>query len=432
MIKMNRHIQYLLQTCVFLIGFLTLSQSQAQVAPILLFQDSIKPWNSMIHLQSEFNLGSNSVDMGMMNESVFGGHLEKQQLERQLQRMKSYNRIGGFATSSLQFFNFQDTLWNQPHIGLQAGIHTMYMASAHFSKNLFQLIYNGNAQTDTVPIGAVRAQFQAYQKFSIGLFNKKNWNSLSLSFVFGQSMRDLQLYNGQLTTSSLGDTLTLSYAGHYHRSDTSMRGIANGAGLGAAVDFDYNLPMANNKGIISISIRDLGFIVWNNQASKFDFNGKSNWTGLETTNYVQNNFDSIALPNFRDSLDYERTVKSIWKPLPTRINFRYLHQLRKGNYYEFGMMLMPGTAALPQIYFGLSQQPFPSLIFSQTINYGGFGGWGVGASIQYLPKKSWYIRLETQHLGGFTMSSARSRQIQLSIAKIFHHVHTPSTEIPVQ
>jgi hypothetical protein len=62
MIKMNRHIQYLLQTCVFLIGFLTLSQSQAQVAPILLFQDSIKPWNSMIHLQSEFNLGSNSVE----------------------------------------------------------------------------------------------------------------------------------------------------------------------------------------------------------------------------------------------------------------------------------------------------------------------------------------------------------------------------------
>jgi hypothetical protein len=287
------------------------------------------------------------------------------------------------------------------------------MASAHFSKNLFQLIYNGNAETDTVPIGAMRAQYQAYQKFSIGLFNKKNWNSISLSFVFGQSMRDLQLYNGQLITSSLGDTLTLSYAGHYHRSDTTMRGIANGAGLGAAVDFDYNLPLANNKGIISISLRDLGFIVWNNQASKFDFNGKSNWTGLETTNYVQNNFDSIALPNFRDSLNYERSVKSIWKPLPTRITFRYLHQLRKGN-------------------FGLSQQPFPSLIFSQTINYGGFGGWGVGASIQYLPKNSWYLRLETQHLGGFTMSSARSRQIQLSIAKIFHHVHTPSTEIPVQ
>ena len=184
------------------------------------------------------------------------------------------------------------------------------------------------------------------------------------------------------------------------------------------MDAQYHLPMANQKGLISIALYDVGFAVWNSRSETFQFNGENQWTGLETSQYLQTPFDSIDLPNFSDSIAYKYKRKSILKPLPTRIQFRYLHHLSASSYYEFGMQLIPGTSALPRIHVGLGQQPFRNLIFTQSVSYGGFGRWGLGAGLQYLPRQSWFISLQTNHLGGFTMTSARSRHIQFTIAKI--------------
>jgi hypothetical protein len=390
----------------------------AQTEALLLFQDSIKPWNSMISLHSDNVIGSNSIDMGFLNENIFGGELSAIQIQTQIDRMKQVNRAGGYSSSQLLFTNFRDSLFGRPHWGLQAGMHANYTASANFQKDLFTLAYQGNRSNDSLQIGPMRGVFYAYQKFSVGVVNKKNWNSVSLGIVFGQSMRDLSVYGSALQTSALGDTLSLSYNGTFQRSDTTMSGIANGSGIGLALDAQYHLPMANEKGLISIALYDVGFAVWNSRSETYEFNGDNQWTGLETSQYLQVPFDSIDLPNFKDSIEYNYKRKSILKPLPTRIQFRYLHHLSSSSYYEFGMQLIPGTSALPRIHMGLGQQPFHNLIFTQSVSYGGFGRWGLGAGLQYLPCQSWFISLQTNHLGGFTMSSARSRHIQFTIAKI--------------
>jgi len=390
----------------------------AQTEALLLFQDSIKPWNSMIGLHSDNVIGSNSIDMGFLKENIFGGELSANQIQTQIDRMKQVNRAGGYSSSQLLFTNFRDSLFGRPHWGLQAGMHANYTASANFQKDLFTLAYQGNRSNDSLQIGPMRGVFYAYQKFSVGVVNKKNWNSVTLGIVFGQSMRDLSVYGSALQTSSLGDTLSLSYNGTFQRSDTTMSGIANGSGIGLALDAQYHLPMANEKGLISIALYDVGFAVWNSRSETYEFNGDNQWTGLETSQYLQVPFDSIDLPNFADSIEYNYKRKSILKPLPTRIQFRYLHHLSSSSFYEFGMQIIPGTSALPRIHLGLGQQPFHNLLFTQSVSYGGFGRWGLGAGLQYLPCQSWFISLQTNHLGGFTMSSARSCHIQFTIAKI--------------
>ncbi len=391
----------------------------AQTDALWLMQDSIKPWASMAMLRSDNAMGSNSIDLEFINESVFGGTLEKDQIQRQSDRMKSVNRIGGYSASELCFYNFKDTLFNRPHWGLQAALQTTYMASAYFPKDLFTLIYQGNQQSDSLALGPIRAQMQAYQKFSVGLFNKKNWNSISIGLVVGQRMADLSLYSASLLTNAWGDTIDVAYNGTYHRSDTAVSGIANGAGLGLATDINYHLRMPNNKGIISIALHDIGFVVWNKNTQTFRLNGSNMWTGIDTRPYISQSLDSIALPNFEDSLKYSRGKGREIKPLPARIQFRYLHHLNESSYYEFGLQIMPSTAALPRVHFGLGQRIFDNFLFTQSVSYGGFGRWGFGAGCYYMPKKSWYFAVQTFHLGGFTLNSARSRNIQFSIAKIF-------------
>lgn len=392
----------------------------AQTDVLWLLQDSIKPWASMALLRSDNAMGSNSIDMGFVRESLWGGTLEKDQIQIQSDRMKSVNRIGGYSSSELGFWSFKDTLFNRPHWGLQANLQSTYMASAYFPKDLFALIYQGNKDHDSLALGPVRAQLQAYQKFSVGLFNKKNWNSISIGLVVGQRMADLSLYSASMVTNTWGDTIRVAYNGIYQRSDTAVSGIANGAGLGLATDINYHLRMPNNKGIISIALHDIGFIVWSENAQNFRLNGSSTWTGIDTAPYIHNDLDSVELPNFEDSLKYTRTIGRQIKPLPARIQFRYLHHLNNSTYYEFGLQIMPSTAALPRVHFGLGQRIFENLLFTQSVSYGGFGRWGLGAGCYYMPKKSWYLAVQTFHLGGFTMNTARSRTIQFSIAKIFN------------
>jgi hypothetical protein len=404
-----------------MIAIILLCQSvmQAQTDALWLLQDSIKPWTSMTSLKSDNALGSNSIDLAFLKESIFGGRLEKSQIQVQADRMKSVNRIGGYSTSELGFMNFKDTLFNKPHWGLLASLQTTYLASAHFPKDLFSLIYQGNKDFDSLSIAPVRAQMQSYQKFSVGIFNKKNWNSVSIGLVVGQRMADLSLYSASFVTNTFGDTIQVAYNGLFERSDTSVTGMANGSGLGLATDINYHLQMPNQKGIISIALYDVGFVVWNKNTQSFRLNGTNTWTGIDTSPYVSQNLDSISLPNFEDSLKYVRKVGREIKPLPARIQFRYLHHLSGATYYEFGMQIMPSTAALPRIHFGLGQRVFENFLFTQTVSYGGFGRWGLGAGCYYMPKKSWYFAVQTFHLGGFTMDSSKSRNIQFSIAKIF-------------
>jgi Family of unknown function (DUF5723) len=393
------------------------TNSFAQAESLLLMQDTTKAWHSLILLNSNNAVGSNALDLGFLKESIWGGYLEETQIENQLDRMKNTNRLGGYSFSSLHFFNFTDTLFNDPEWGLRASISTNYVASAFFKKDMFSLAYLGNKRSDTLAIGPARGLFQAYQKFSVGLFSKKNWNSISLGLVVGQSMRDISLYQTRMHTTALGDTISAVYNGTYQRSDTLARGMANGSGLGLAFDLNYQLPMANNKGLISIALQDVGFMLWNRNSEQYTFKGKTQWTGIDLgANLFE--LDSISRPVFKDSINYTYNKKNIIKALPARIDFRYFHILKHQSFYEFGIYLMPGTAALPRVYAGLGQRPFPSVLFTQGVSYGGFGNWGLSAGIQYLPKQSWYISIQTQHLGGFTMSSAKSRHLSFTIAKI--------------
>ena len=227
------------------------------------------------------------------------------------------------------------------------------------------------------------------------------------------------MQNAQLYTSPTGDSLALSYTGDYYRSDTLKSGWANGSGLGLALDLDFNLPIAEHKGAISIGLRDLGFVAWNKQSEQIVFDSLTTWTGIETNNLFDLATDTLDLPNLTDSIYTTTTKKNFVAVLPLSLHVRFSKYFTKTDYYELGVSIWPNRAAVPLVYLGMNHLIGDRFIFSERISYGGYGGLGLGAEMQWMPKGQWLFKLGTHHLGGFTMNSAHSRDFTFTVGRIF-------------
>jgi hypothetical protein len=405
----------------FFLVFSMFGYAQAPTIMLLSPDSTYKDRDGLIQMSAEAMLGSNVLDNLFIKKSLLGGHLENSHLNSLNGNLHQQNRAGFIGSGGLQFLNFRDTLFNHPHWGLRVDVNTNYHASANFSRDLFTTVYRGNAsfRNDTAVIAPIDYQYQSWQKFGLGIFNKHNLSSITLSLVEGQSFQSLQVSEASLYTSQLGDSIIVNYRGDYVRSDSSKFGWANGSGLGAALDLDYNLPLADNLGFISVSLHDIGFVVWNKMSQKFSFDSLSTWTGVQVSDVFQLTTDTLDLPNLRDSLHFTSSKKSFVSPLPASIHLRYCRYFTSRDFYEAGLSMWPGKAALPLVYAGLSHFVGKHFVFSERISFGGYGRFGVGVEMQWMPCSAWIIRGGTRNIGGFTMGSSHGIDGYLSIAKTF-------------
>jgi hypothetical protein len=66
--------------------------------------------------------------------------------------------------------------------------------------------------------------------------------------------------------------------------------------LGAAIDVEYNLPLADHQGVISIAVYDAGFIVWNRMSEHFEFDSLTTWKGVNVNDVFSLTDDSLGIP----------------------------------------------------------------------------------------------------------------------------------------
>lgn len=421
-IQFFKSIRFVLVVLIILSDILNNHVSAQTPSALLMLGDTTR-YNSTAMLMLEGNgvIGSNVLDIQFFDKSIFGGHLADEHLDRLSGNLKSLNRAGFGATAGLSYFNFTDTLFGNANRGLKVGVHSNYHASLSYGRDVFKLIYRGNNsfRGDSVELGPLSGNYQSWQKFSIGVFNKKTLSSVSLSLVAGDNYQSLILDDANLFTSMQGDSLALGYRGEYLSSDTIKSGWANGSGLGLAVDIDYNLPLADGKGVISVALRDFGFVAWNKQTRHMQFDSTTTWTGLQVNDLFDLDTDSLDLPNLTDSIHRTVKRKSFVAALPMSIHLRYAHYFSKKGYYDFALSIWPNRAALPMLSAGVNYIFTDKLVASARGSFGGYGTWGAGAELQYLPNSNWLIRMGTGNLVGFVSEKANSRDVYFSLCKFF-------------
>jgi hypothetical protein len=403
----------------------TLSHAQTPSILLLSADSSYKLADGFVQLHGMGLVGANSLDNLFLKKSVLGGRLEDGHLDDLSSRMKDQNRAGFDIVSGLDFLNFRDTMFNHAQWGLRVGLSTNYHGALSFNRDLYNLVYRGNARFagDTAHLAPLAAQYQAYQKFSVGIFNKHTLSSVTASLVAGQSYQSLIVTEGDLYTSPNGDSLALTYSGDYLQSDTAKSGWANGSGIGIAFDFDFNLPLQDGKGVISIAVRDVGFIVWNQLGKHYTFDSLTTWQGINVNDVFQLTTDTLDFPHLRDSLHYHVSRSGFVAPLPASVHLRFSRFFSSRSFYEAGISIWPNRAAVPFIYGGLNHFLSDHLLVSERVSFGGYSRWGIGAEIQWMPRGSWLIRAGSNHLEGFISDRAHGRDVYFTLAKTFRGSH---------
>jgi hypothetical protein len=397
--------------------------SGAQVSSILLTtpDSSFKRGDALIVLDAGGALGSNALDMMFFRKAVYGGHIADRHILDMNERMRNQNRAGFYGQAALELYNFRDTLFGRPKWGLSASFNTNYHAGVSFNRSLFETVFRGNKQFagSKVDLGPMAAQVQAWQKLGLGVFNKHTLSGITISLVEGQSFHSMIFTEAELFTSALGDSIALEYRGEYMRSDVNRNGWANGSGNGVALDLDYNLPLTDHRGVISIALRDIGFVYWKDQSEILKFDTTTSWTGLEVDDVFTLATDSLDFPALSDTLSRSIEQGGFFASLPASVHVRMIRFINDMDFYEAGISIWPSRAAIPQVYAGLSHYVGNHFLFSERISFGGFGRFGIGAEMQWMPRGKWLVRFGSTNLAGFVMGSARGRDLYFTIGKSF-------------
>ena len=413
-----------MRKCLAISALLVLSVQLIAQTPALLLLSNDTLWRSksmMAFAGADASIASNAVDWHFMDKSLFGGHIEREYINDLIDKMPERARIGYAANAQLELLNFRDTLLGRPNLGLRAALSTQYSGYGAFQPNAFETVYQGNsgAANSSVNLGPLAFQSQSWQKFGFGIFNKNSLSGITLSLVEGQSYQSLDVDRAELFTAAQGESVSLSVAGDYSRSDTARTGWANGSGIGACIDLDYNTTIQHGRGVVSFSVRNLGFISWNEQSEHYTIDTKVDWNGLDVTNWLSGETDSVAFPNWNDSLNSRRSQSHVLNPLPASFHLRYLSRWKGNRYWETGCSFIPNKAAVPVVYVGVTHAIGNHLLISERVSYGGYAGFALGADIQWLFKSSWFLRAGSTQLEGWLLPTAKGRSVYFNLGKNF-------------
>lgn len=361
----------------------------------------------MIQAHGNGNWGSNALDNQWFYDMTIGGHIGPTQEETLFNSMEDFNRAGGNVSGGLHFYNFSDSLFGGDW-GLQVGASTNYFASTGFSRDLFELTYIGNYRHlgDTMNLGPLYAEFQAFQKFGFGFFNKNTFTNAMVSVVMGQDMQKLDVRKADLFTSASVDQMNMIYQGEFLQADTSKSGFGQAKGLGIALDGDINIPMKDDKGFISISARNIGWVNWSENTSVQEFDTTFQWTGVELQG-IDSWENNVGVPSWQDTLGISSRFESRWVPLPGWVNLRLLRKLSSKISYEANLNVQPTSNAIPQLSFGFNHFVAKGLMLRERVSYGGFARVTIGLEAQWKLSDRWFITAGTSHAAGWINSNAR-------------------------
>ncbi len=396
---------------------------QAQIpSQFMLARDTtFRSAHSLILLEGNGSIGSPVLDRDLMSKLFFGGAIADDHTDRLLSKMDRINQGGANALGQLSFYGMADTIGKNSDWGLQVKAASAIYSQIGFSDDLFELIFKGNGAHvgDSMELGPFSGEYQSWQKFGLGLFNKKTFSGVSLSLASGQDYRRMEVRNSSLFTSPLSDSLVLSYQGDFTRSDTSKSGWGSGSGLGFALDLDYNRFLAEGKGFISISLRDFGWIRWNGQTEHFTFDSGTTWKGFTSDDLINSTKDFTGDWEWSDSLDYAVERKARWRMLPFSVHLRMLRYFSANTLIDFAIRLQPGHYSLPLVQAGVSHFITKNLLISGRLGIGGYGRLSVGAEVQWMPRGKWFLRAGSNNLPGFVIPGARTTDAFVSVGRVF-------------
>ncbi len=346
--------------------------------------------------------GTTSIQNYFSNRLLFGGYLSTYLKDGALENHKEINRLGVDINCEAEYRNMKMNLFGSEKWGLLVKGGSFAFGSALYSKDAFNLAFNGNSSFDgaAADFSSMNAYFMSFQKIGLGIIDKKTKSSIALNVFNVSNFFRLGIRDGVLTESEDGSVVSLDLNG---QMSTSL-GKEFNKGMGVGLDIDYRIPFVtarNKKAALQFVAKNLGIVSFRNGIENTYIDSTYEFNGFQINQLYgdQSVFQSEA--DWMDTLGVQKSISKRYQFLP---GFMQVGKIVSDNSAEkwqtfFGVRLYPSLAFNPFLYFGVNCKIKEDFENGAQLSYGGSSNFRVGYYLNY-KVRSWTLGIATQDVYG--------------------------------
>lgn len=323
-----------------------------------------------ISWKSNFLFESNSLDKNFLNKMIYGGYITSDIKSRWINAGEGKNIIHAEISNGISYTYYS----NKQTIGFSfSDINTL---NASFSDDLLRLALNGNSnyQDENLSLSNSNIRSDKFQQYKI-IYGKTINNvgiTGGISYLAGNYHISYIIDKGSVYTAANGAYLDIEYSINSFITDTAKFTELANNGNGVAMDLSTDFSI--QKYDISLSISDLGFIIWNKSSitmandSTFIFEGievedifSFNDSILETNN-IQNNILRSNKTSFKSYVP-----ATVHLSLSGKTKYRYLKSYTTGIVAKWQPYMDNKPLSFSKIHQGFTESNFSPLYYIQSI-----------------------------------------------------------------
>lgn len=354
---------------------------------------------SMVKLTSFNYYASNAFTNEFTDKFLFGGEVTREIKDRVTDNLGRVNSLGGEIEQRIDFYAGTLTPLRNKNYGMHFSISDNHLISSNMSSDLYTTIMYGNADNlnDTMDFSFSHFQYLHYQKFGIGLFDKRTLSSVQLNYVAGANAIEGRLSNSWMYSAQDSITLMLQGAGDATEDFSPYFGFQ---GHGFAVDLNYNFLFDTKKGnpqIINLKINNIGLIAWNKTSRRYSVDSTVTYSGFDIQDFINQPEGSSNNYNFQDTLGIVSGTGPTVSSLPIEFVIQKLprKESQKKLQYILGFKTILTSDYFPYFFGGVYYAPIQNFSGSTRLSYGGFGGLQWGLDLNYWVNGNIHLGLGT-------------------------------------
>ena len=343
--------------------------------------------NHEINWHSNFKFEANSLNKQFIDALLNGAYINDSTKKDWLNLTKQSNIMHLKISNGIEYsYNF-----NNKFLAFSAS--DINYLNANIRKDLIKLVLKGNYdyQNETLNFSNSNIRANRYQQYKLtyGIKGNKISASAGIAYLVGNHHLSYIIKEGFLFTAPYGSYLDVTYDISSFITDTSDFSTLAKNGNGLAVDFSTTFNINNLK--FNLSLKDLGFIMWNTSSSVLSVDSSFNFQGIEIDNIYNFNDSLIDANNVIDNItpSYNKSFKSyipatLHLSLAGKSNYKYLNNFCTGMIAKWQPYMDDKKLSFDKIRQGFLESNYMPLFYISSIiknkkfdilpsfSYGGF------------------------------------------------------------
>lgn len=377
----------------FLLSFSGLSYGQ-ELLPSM-YDSTI--FNNQINIEGNAFELSTSLYNNFTRKLIFGGEIKRELSEEVLKKQKEFNRLGGGIRLAIEYRASHLIFKSKPNWSWMINVSEEVHFDGEYTDDFFGLVFIGNENYlgKTTNLTNTYGRFDQYISIGGGIHDRKSKSFVTLNAILPQNFFQLDIDKGTMAFDESGDQIDLRFQGDVMMANS----YSFFKGLGAAVNFDFNIPFGHSdrfNGVIRLSGRNIGgYQIHNGRYLEMDID--ESYSGFALNDLVGDK----QFPKLMDTLGIEESTTSKFKLLPGFLQVGKVVSKKPDVKVQsfFGVRMYTNRVYRPMVYAGIHYQPITNFSIGAQGSFGGYGNFRLGFYANY-SNENLVIGLGTEDLLG--------------------------------